>query len=112
MRRTGPRFTVGRMMIAVALAALILGAAGEYRRLSLASARFRALADEHADAEQILRGMRPDAPIDVSPGPGLPSVRFTASAVADHEASLRHKYERAARFPWRSVARDPLPPGP
>jgi hypothetical protein len=103
--------TTRRWMIAVAVVAIPMGAIAEYIRLSRKSARFRALAEEHAGVEQTLRWIvdtkGADAPVDVSPGPGQRSRRFTALTVADWEAKLKRKYERAARRPWLPVAPDP-----
>ncbi len=108
------RFTVRRMMVIVAVSAALMGAGVGYVRLSRKAAGLRARAGEHAAMEQTLRWMiatsGADAPVDISPGPGIRSKRFTARAVADHVAALKAKYERAARFPWLHVEPDPPEP--
>ncbi len=108
------RFTVRRMMVAVAVLAILLGVYGWVLRLRRMSVEFLAEARRHADMEQVLRTIigvsGRDSFVDISPGPGVPSRRTTAGAVAEHEAALGRKYERAARYPWLSVA--PGPPEP
>jgi hypothetical protein len=103
-------------MALVAVAALLMGAVDGYLRLRRRSVAFRARAEQHAAMEEMLRRLLIDvsgdrSPVDISPGPGLPSKRFTARFVADREASLKRKYERAARYPWLPVAPDPPYPG-
>ncbi len=77
------RFTVRRMMVAVAL----MGAFAEFTRLCRKSADLHARAEEHAGLEQTLRWIiassGADAPVDISPGLGIRSKRFTAGAVAE-----------------------------
>jgi hypothetical protein len=84
--------------------------------VAVIAAEYRALAEDHAGIEQTLRTMieksGPDFPVDLSPGNGLRSKRFTAQAVADHEAALRLKYERAAGYPWLPIEPDPPEPVP
>jgi hypothetical protein len=109
-----PRATIRRMMAAVAVVAVLMGAWVGLARLRRISAAYHALAEEHAGVEETLRRMiateGADSPVDISPGPGLPSIRFTAQAAAAHEAELRRKYERAARYPWMPVGPDsPMP---
>jgi len=95
------------MMASVAILAALMGTFVEYVRLSRKSAGLRARAEEHAGLEQTLRWIMatsgPDAPIDISAGPGIRSKRFSARAVAEWQAALRRKYEQAARYPWLSV---------
>jgi hypothetical protein len=114
MRLPRVRFTVRRLMIVVAVAAGLMAAWVGLARLRLLSSDYRARAEQHAGIEETLRRIvasdGADAPVDISPGPGLRSRRFTARAVAEHEAALRRKYERAARYPWLPVEPDPLEP--
>jgi hypothetical protein len=114
MRLPRVRFTVRRLMIAVAIVALALGIFAECVRLSRKSASFRTQAEACSGIEETLRmiiaASGPDTPVDVSPGPGMPSRRFTAMVVAEHQAALKLKYERAARRPWLPVEPDPPEP--
>ena len=114
MRLLRLRISVRLLMAIVAVVAATLGGFVEYRRLNRIAAEYRAKAEEHAGVERTLRTVveqtGPKSPVDISPGPGLRSRRFTAKAVADLEARLVRKYERAARYPWLSVAPDPAMP--
>lgn len=110
MRLPRVRFKLRAMMASVAILAALLGTFVEYVRLTRKSADRRARAEEHAGLEQTLRWIiatsGADAPIDISPGPGIRSKRFSARSVADWQAALRRKYEQAARYPWLSVDAD------
>jgi hypothetical protein len=108
------RITVGRLMIVAAVAAALMAAWVGIARLRRLSSDFRARAEQHAGIEETLRRIvasdGADAPVDISLGPGLRSRRFTVWAVAEYEAALRRKYERAARYPWLPVEPDPPEP--
>src|SRR4051812_4169586 len=108
------RFTVRRIMGAVAAVAVLLGLYGGFLHLARRAEGFRRLAHVHADEEAFLREIiaisGEGASVDFFPGLALPSRRVTARAVADLHASLKWKYERAARFPWLPVAPDPPEP--
>ncbi len=86
MRLPRVRFTVRRLIAAVAVTAVLMGAFDGYVRLSRKSVGFRARAEEHAGMEQTLRrtidagGVA--APVDISLGPGIRSKRFTGWAMA------------------------------
>jgi hypothetical protein len=114
MRLPRVRFTVRRLMMVVAVAVALMAAWVGLARLRLLSADYRARAEQYAGIEEtlgrIVASHGADAPVDISPGPGLRSRRFTAQAVAEHEAALCRKYERAARYPWLPVPPDPLEP--
>jgi hypothetical protein len=116
MRLPRLRFTLRTLIALVAVVAATLGGFLEYRRLMRKAAEYRARAADHAGIEQTLRTIieksGPNSPVDISPGNGLRSKRFTAQAVADHEAALRLKYERAAGYPWLPVEPDPPEPVP
>jgi hypothetical protein len=98
------RFTVRRLMVAVAAVGLIvgLGVEGERRR-----ERFRQEAIRHyvirSDGESARRVWAQ-----------LPTVfpeRVAAiKAWLSYHDRMARKYERAARFPWRPVAADPPEP--
>jgi hypothetical protein len=102
------------MMVVVAVAAAPMAASVGYSRLRHISADYRGRAERHAGMEQTLRWIvvtgGANAPVDVSRGPGLRSRRFFAGAVAEHEGSLRRKYERAARYPRLPLEPDPPEP--
>jgi hypothetical protein len=116
MRLPHPRFTLRALIALVAVVAVTLGGFLEYRRLMRKAAEYRARAEDHAGIEQtlwtIIEKSGPNSPVDLSPGKGLRSKRFTAQAVADHEMALRIKYERAADYPWLPVEPDPPEPVP
>lgn len=101
-------------MVAVATAAVLLGGYVEFNLLRRRSAMYRDRAREHSEMEMVLReiaareGSR--TRLDISPGPGLRTKPFTIPVVIDFEAGLKRKYERAARYPWLSVAPDPIMP--
>jgi len=102
------------LIVAVEVVGVAIGAFIEINRLRHMSAKFRSRAEEHAAVEQSLRWViatsGANSPIDISPGPGLRSKRYTARAAAEHEAMLARKYFRAARYPWLPVAPDPPEP--
>ncbi len=97
MRIPRLRFTVRRMMVAVAIAAIVMGGLAERHY------RFAKLSDHHLAALVAL----------------IPKVRASIAAGDDenpiHErgfwhAKMRAKYFRAARYPWLPVAPDPPEP--
>jgi hypothetical protein len=108
------RFTLRTLIVLVAAVAASLGGLIEYRGLTRKAAEYRAKAEDHAGIEQTLRAIieksGPNSPIDISPGDGIRSKRFTAKVVAEFEAALSRKYERAARSPWLTVEPDPPEP--
>jgi hypothetical protein len=105
------RFTLRGLMIVVAVVAGLMAAWIGLARLRLLSSGYRARAEQHAGIEGTLRRIiaseGADALVDISPEPGHRSRRFTAQAVAKHEAALCRKYERAARYPWLPLEPDP-----
>ena len=109
-----PRFRLRTLLVAVAVVALLMGGSVEVVRLRRQSAIYRDRADHHAAVEGVLRSIAArqgdGSPVDDSPGPGVRSKRFTARIMAEHEARLRLKYDRAVARPWRPVAPDPPPP--
>jgi hypothetical protein len=101
-------------MVAVAIVAILFGGYVEFLALQRRAAAYRELARSHRDMEEVLLLIASregfESPVDVSPGPGLRSVRFPLRVVAAHESTLRRKYERAARYPWLPVEPDPPTP--
>ncbi len=118
MRLPRVRFSIKWMMFAVAVLALIMGAA----RMALLSVRYRMAANEYAVLEAFLRQVRGleidnDKKLDESArlSGGRPSVEVEEARAAsareseraiNHFARLRRKYERAAWYPWLSVEPD------
>jgi hypothetical protein len=127
------RFTVRRLMIAVAIVALILGAELTRRR----SVQFRLLARSYAAAAEFdglilgggtttfglhdgqIRENRGGSSIRILADEG--TIEFTIDAAlaydadrlrrrAEYHGLLRRKYDRAARHPWLPV--EPVPPEP
>jgi hypothetical protein len=111
MRIPRLRFTVRRLMLAVAVVAALLGCADLWRRRE----HYRRLAETHALSEMVLRVDSVMARGDPTGGPGVRLLDLSdsleeAAKWADYHAGLRRKYERAARYPWLPVAPDPPPP--
>ena len=67
-------------MVAVAVPAILLGGYIELLALKRQAATYRERARSHADIEAVLKSIAEkdgyDSPVDVSPGPGLRSMRF------------------------------------
>ena len=100
MRMPRFRFTVRRMMVAVAIVAMLLGA---WAALARRTANLRQVALEHGQKA------------------GRLEIETVTSAISQGEAARRMeivhwhdamsaKYERAARYPWLTVAPDPPEP--
>jgi hypothetical protein len=92
-----PRFTVRRLMVAVAIVGGLLGSGLWLGNRSLA---FRRIADQHAAELWWFY-----TPPGVDPGP--PGIN---SARDQWHADMMYKYRRAARYPWLPVAPDPPEP--
>jgi hypothetical protein len=126
------RFTVRRMMIAVALASVVLGVtrevsrlgtlAREYRRKALVSAREErqwrrglvARVASEAEARRLSAALRP-RDRDLADLWELEALDWSehvgeVRAILAHHSRMRHKYERAASRPWEPVAPDPPEP--
>ncbi len=87
MRIPRLRFTVRRMLMAVAAVALLFGLLVERRQ------NFRGIAADHASVIK----------------PYAATGWITEAQVMYHD-EMRRKYEWAARHPWLLVAPDPSPP--
>ena len=99
MRLLRVRFTVQRIMLAVAIVAVLLGGL----RLWWLSADYRALAEvHHQKAEEVVRGTY------AGPG-GFYHVEWP-SPNKEYHLRLKAKYERAASRPWLPVEPDPPEP--
>jgi hypothetical protein len=132
MRAPAVRFTIRRMMIAVAVFGVVLGVWLELSRLARIAAARRRDAASYAASEAIARKFALQYSRQAqqylssaeSSGPSnagfLEELRRVASYAesaaaryrrnADYWAMMNKKYERAARAPWSSVEPDPQPP--
>lgn len=138
MRRPVMRFTVRRLMVAVAIAGLSLGGILGGYRLILRHLQFRSLAGQHAHNAEFLRGHRDDLTgsgtgsfTNLSDSITLFIYTFNSTSEAQriinsikdkerviawwdrlisYHASMARKYEHAARCPWLQVEPDPPEP--
>jgi hypothetical protein len=101
----GMRLTVRRLMIAVALVALVIGfgVEGERRRV-----RYARLARQHAIARDELHKFLMIVP--PSSSVEFFGDRKTISAMIGYHGRLKEKYETASRAPWFPVEPDPPEP--
>lgn len=97
-----PRTTIGRWMVAVSAVAVLSGLIVGANRLSRRHEVFAYRVRWHSGIVAILKAKRAAAPND----PDDPAI---LRLIAHYEAMLR-KYERAARYPWLPVERDPPEP--
>jgi hypothetical protein len=100
-----PRFTLRRLMVAVAIVAIIIGVVveGERRR-----ARFRELAANHYERGMrwfVLFGGESDYQRNM-----MQLWEERVGPTVEYHATLRDKYEQAARYPWLPVGADPTAP--
>jgi hypothetical protein len=112
-----PRMTTRRWMIAVAVVALLIGAAVAIDRRSK---RFARLAASHADVAMehfsTVMAFGGDPPplqeIEKYPPAAQGPVRYLhrAKTLMLYHRALKEKYDRAARYPWLSVEPDPPEP--
>jgi hypothetical protein len=108
------RFTVRRLMVVVALAALAFGiyrywaARQRYLEKAAMHASFRAYVLNSSDSirywEYRWRDQRLGKPASYPWPAGPPFV----PAMVEYHDEMRLKYEKAARYPWLPVAPDPL----
>jgi hypothetical protein len=120
MRRLRVRFTIRRLMIAVALVAVSIAAWKEYHRCMRLQLEYRIRAeifDLRAGLERTKRehpnlryeiACRLSLPTPPKPEPPLSQADYDARM--RYYTSMQAKYERAARFPWWPVAPDPPEP--
>lgn len=93
-----PRFSVRRLMLAVAIMGIVLGVTIERRD------RFRRIAAHHeAEVEKLVGRLPPEVVY------GHSSDDPIMRRLEWHEP-MRLKYERAARYPWLPVRPDPPEP--
>ena len=101
------RFTIRRMMVVVAVIAIVLGVLGLWQR----SAAFGSIAERHSEEELSFIALALDA-LTARDGPRLPTgltQRMLMSRDVHHH-KLARKYRRAARYPWLTVEPDPPEP--
>jgi hypothetical protein len=114
MRLPRFRFTVRRLMVAMAIVALLLGGGILGRR----SLDYRRLAAFHEQMEQrkerAVRGIEILARAANDPADAAAARRDAAyeAQIGRHHAALKAKYLRAASRPWLPVPPDPPPPRP
>jgi hypothetical protein len=99
------RFTVRRMMVAVAVVALPILAGITLQRRS----HYRWVAGEFARREQVVKLLTDPTTLVVKDLTGA-EVAVINSRHADYYTRMREKYERAAQRPWRIVGPDPFEP--
>ena len=117
MRQPCGRFTVRRLMVAVAVVAILFGGMVELPRLWTLRQQHLGLAEKYRYWETRLDGavgIRQEityysSRLPRGPEPS-PARLARMKAEASYYAGLRAKYERAARHPWLPVAPDPAPP--
>jgi hypothetical protein len=108
MKLPRPRFTLRRLMVAVAVAACLLGLEATRRRWDDASTGYRLLAEAYLQkardasekATRIAIALRSDEAPEIA----------REQRLADRWGALMRKYSRAADRPWLPV--EPDPPGP
>jgi heme exporter protein D len=104
MRLLHVRFTVRRMMVAVAVVALLLMAVSTLQR----RAHLQGLADYHAERARQIRSS--SAPIQTPDGDYSQPRSEAALRRAGYHHALAEKYDFAARYHWLPVAPDPPEP--
>ena len=97
------QFTIGWLMVAVAIIALLLGFVAIPRR----RVRLQELADHHAERARITRNSHGSI---IRPNGVYVHVPLGPPTLADYHEAMAAKYELAARSPWLPV--DPDPPVP
>lgn len=111
------RFTVRRLMAAVAVVAVLFGGLIELPRLWVLRGHYLGLAEKYGYWEQRLNGaigIRQEITYYSTRqprGPEPSAARLEQmKAEAAYYAGLHAKYRRAALLPWATVAPDPPPP--
>jgi hypothetical protein len=109
-----PRFTVRRMMVAVAVVAMILGIGLAAKRLQERRTRALALAKyfrSREDKERRMLGLPEFRSHLASLGPDArrDDLRDREKEIERH-GLMRLRYERASRYPWLPMEPDPPEP--
>jgi hypothetical protein len=103
-----PWMTTRRLMVAVAIVALLLASQRIYDR----RARMSAIASNHAKREKIeLMALAEYRSFmdQLDPERAQSTLKYLTSSSKYH-ADMRRKYERAARYPWLPLSPDPPSP--
>jgi hypothetical protein len=117
-----PRMTTRRLMVAIAVVALLMGAAMtwrkhlEYARLASYYGQQLRMLENTWGAVPELFGGTSTIMLEMSPiTPGrqpLPPVAYDTKEVIDYHRLLWRKYTQAARRPWLPIKPDPPYPKP
>jgi len=106
-----PRFTIRTAMVVVAFSAFASFGGLMWRR----SAEYHAKAEEHsgnASLDDLNAGAVTAKAFEVTPNRKLSAAQVAESRFlelrAEYEERLYEKYRHAARFPWLTVAPDPI----
>jgi hypothetical protein len=104
-----PRFSLRWLMVAVAVAAMLIGGVVLWRKRSLHLERATVEAASEMQSRALIKVY--ESAITTSAAPSVADGYRHWVEVhreeADYHGMLRSKYERAARHPWLSVAPDP-----
>lgn len=117
MRLPRLRFTVRRLMVAVAIAAFLIGGGIEAARCK--RLREAHLADAAYHARREAEELRNLANIDLGRRAGavdakdhfMVFVERASRLRVDHHSQMKRRYFKAASRPWRAVSPDPKDPG-
>jgi hypothetical protein len=96
-----PRFTVRRLMVAVAIVALACGVAAELLRRHW---QFAKIARDHSEIFLARAASEGFPPVP------LTKIWYPRTAKTAWHAEMSIKYQKAARYPWFPVAPDPPEP--
>jgi hypothetical protein len=99
MRLPRVRFTVRRMMAAMAIAGALLGAE-----------IMRERRERFAELARVFGGTAWSARRAAENPPGTHGDPVTMRSIAEYADALQMKYARASRYPWLPVAPDPPEP--
>ncbi len=105
------RFTVRSMMVGVAIVGAALGLASMKSRSDEFARKAHHFADREARMRELMEFL-------AKPEPGshptsIRNIRKICDYILtgiEHDKRMRRKYERAARYPWLTVAPDPPEP--
>jgi hypothetical protein len=111
MRVPRVRFTMLRMMVAVAIPAILMGGWKMKRERQLRLGQVAFHANLEGDFQRLLKFIEPRvAELRAKGVEGPFGAQENYRAMLDHSSRMRRKWERAAARPWEPV--DPDPPQP
>src|SRR5579862_1676552 len=105
LSRFRPRFTVRRLMVAVAIVGISLGLEGIRRRKAEYSKRWEYHRGNNVQGRMDLT----DGLFRMHRGGPIPFRELARESQIQYHGKMARKYERAARYPWLPVAPDPPP---